>query len=212
MHHVMLDIDGTLVHSNDFEADCFHGAVVDVVETGLDTDWRAYRHVTDSGILLQHLENLGLLGQRDAIIVEVKAAFVQRIRDRLAAHPIEPIPGAAAFVDALRARHDVVVSIATGSWRESAILKLREAGIGVDGIPFASANDHFARTEIMRLAAARAVGKRAIGCTYFGDGEWDQAACAALGYDFVLVGGARFHWPSIADFTDLERAMGYIGL
>ncbi len=64
----------------------------------------------------------------------------------------------------------------------------------------------------MRLAAARAVGEREIGCTYFGDGEWDQAACSALGYDFVLVGGARFHWPWIADFTDLERAQAFIDL
>lgn len=208
----MLDIDGTLVRSNDFEADCYLGAVVDVVETGLDTDWRAYRHVTDSGILHQHLDALGLIGERETILAEVKAAFVERIRAHLDANAIEAVPGAAAFVAALRARDDIVVSIATGGWRESAVLKLRAAGIDSDGIPFASANDHFARTEIMRLAATRAVGERAVACTYFGDGEWDQAACAALGYGFVLVGGATFHWPWIADFDDLERALGFIGI
>lgn len=212
MRQVMLDIGGILVRSNDFEADCHRGAIVGVVGTGLDTYWCVYRHVTDSGILYQHLDTLGLTGERESIFVEVRSAFVARIRDHLDSNSIEAVPVATVFVAALRRRDDISLSIATGGWRESAGLKLRAAGIDVDGIPLASADDHFARSEIKRLAVTLAVGERPVDCSYFGNGEWDQAAGAALGYDFVLVGGATFHRPRIADFDDLEQALGFVGI
>lgn len=37
---------------------------------------------------------------------------------------------------------------------------------------------------------------------YFGDAEWDKAACEELGFQFVLVGKRTTHQPSIDDFTD----------
>ena len=81
------------------------------------------------------------------------------------------------------------VAIATGGWFESAVLKLDSAGLHRPGIPVATADDSWDRTEIMRIALAR-LGTGFESVTYYGDGPWDRAACEALGWRFVAVGPA----------------------
>jgi hypothetical protein len=101
------------------------------------------------------------------------------------------------------------VSIATGGWKESAILKLNSAGIKYSSIPLASSNDHYSRIEIMKLAAERASTNQ-YPCTYFGDGAWDKEACNYLGYNFVLVGSKFKHNPCINNFQEIESALACI--
>jgi len=53
-------------------------------------------------------------------------------------HPINEVAGAREFLAALKSMPNVIVSIATGGWYESAVLKLASAEINIDSIPIAS--------------------------------------------------------------------------
>jgi len=91
-------------------------------------------------------------------------------------------------------------------------MKLESADIDVSDIPIASSDNHYARTEIMKIAEEKAVGKNRVPCTYFGDGEWDKMACEELGFNFVLVGEKIYHQQNIMDFSNAKQAMAFIGL
>ncbi len=212
MRHVMFDVDGTLVDSDGFDGDCYLDSVYEVLGHRLDPDWTRYTHVSDAGILDQHIRENRLDARADEIRAEVKAVFTSKISGHIEANPARQIPGAARFIDHLRRREDLSISIATGGWRETALIKLESAQIDVSGIPIASSNNHYSRTEIMKIAATEAVGSDSVPCTYFGDGEWDRRACEQLGYNFVLVGNGTSHDQAIADFDDAEQALRYIGL
>jgi len=123
-----------------------------------------------------------------------------------------PEAGASKFLFELRQIRDLTLSIATGGWHETALMKLEAADIDVRDIPIASSNNHYARTEIMKIAKEKAVGHTEVICTYFGDGEWDKLACEELGFNFVLIGERTDHHQNIRDFSDLEQAMPFIGL
>ena len=60
MHLVMFDIDGTLVHSYDFDEECYVEAVEEVLGCAVNSDWSKYQHVTDSGILDEIIHNQNL--------------------------------------------------------------------------------------------------------------------------------------------------------
>lgn len=207
----MFDIDGTLLQSEHFDGQCYQQAIFEVLGQPLDTDWTRYEHVSDSGILDQHLRELGLESGHDAIKADVKRLFSAKIARHLEREPARPIAGAVEFIRRLRGIENSSLCIATGGWRETALLKLASASIDVDGLPLASASDHYSRIEIMKIAATQAGGKLEQPWVYFGDGEWDQQACAALGFDFVAVGHRISHKNQIADFSDVAQAMSYLG-
>ena len=206
----MFDIDGTLVESYDIDAQCFIDAVQEVMGLSINSNWADYEHVTDEGILNEVLSNHGI-SNRDAVKAEIKRRFIQKLEVELAQEPVREIKGAASFLHRLQSMENVVVSLATGGWRESATLKLRSANIDYLSIPMASSDDHYSRTEIMKLAASRAA-KDQYACTYFGDGIWDQAASAQLGFNFVLVGDKLNHHQNIMDFQSIDTALAYAGL
>ncbi|MET0089936.1 MAG: HAD family hydrolase [Candidatus Thiodiazotropha sp.] len=209
---VMFDIDGTLVESYDFDAECFQDAVREVLDIEIDTDWHHYRHVSDTGILLQVLDEQGIQTQQETLIRRIRHEFTDRIASHLASEPMIAVPGARELFEALRQREDVTLALATGGWSETARLKLIAAGFDIHDVPLASSSHHYDRIEIMkqaeRLCAIDAPQRR----TYFGDGPWDVLAAKALGYEFVLVGDRVDHTPSIADYQDLDRVLRLLEL
>ena len=212
VHHVMFDIDGTLVQSEAFDGECYLEAVLEVVGHRLDPDWTKYTHVSDTGILNQFLGEIGLQAERERVHAEVKAVFVAKIANHLKANAVQQVRGASEFIRALQRQGNIGLSIATGGWLETALMKLKSAEIDVSGIPIASSNDHFSRTEIMRIAEAKVVDGAGIPCTYFGDGEWDKKACEELGFNFVLVGEKVEHDQHLRDFMNNDQALAFLGL
>ncbi|MCG8517976.1 MAG: HAD family hydrolase [Pseudomonadales bacterium] len=212
MHLVLFDIDGTLVESYDFDTECFQAAIQDVLGVTIGPDWGHYHHVTDSGILAEVIDGLGFQPDSERITAEVKERFLSRVADYISCHAVSPIPGAQAFLSQLMERKNVAVAFATGGWSESAKMKLDAAGLTFSSVPLASSSDHYSRTEIMRLAERRAGKSPYDSMTYFGDGPWDQKASEALGYNFVAVGDRIASPKSVRDFTDVDMALGYIGL
>lgn len=207
MHLVMFDIDGTLVDSAGFDADLYAQAVEGVLNIEVDRNWDAYEHVSDSGILEQLLRDSRFANDRAALAARVQQRFVGLVRDYLQREPVavREIAGARRLVERLLALPDVRVAIATGGWEPTARLKLEYVGIDLGGVGFASSSDARARTDIMRLAAQRALSgtsfKRA---TYFGDGAWDRRASAELGYEFVAVGRGVAHPVTYDDLRDVD--------
>lgn len=216
MHHIMFDVDGTLVQSWRMDEACFLDSVTRVLGEAavrcLDTHWSGYPHVTVAGILDHLLLQLGLQQDQKAIHQAVKQEFVQGIRCYLSKHPIEEIKGAARFIQRLKEIDNVSLSIATGGWLDSARLKLESADIDISGIPVASSDDHYARVEIMRIAGDMAGVTQQHSITYFGDAVWDKQSCSELGYNFVLVGDRTSNPQKLDDLTSVHQALDYIGL
>lgn len=216
MNLFMLDVDGTLIDSYDFDSVCFRTAVEEVVGVELTDDWGAFTNVTDVGILEELIEQQGLRHERMRILREVKALFLSKLREYIASNSNDLVasPGAIAFVNDMKAHPNVVLAIATGGWEESARMKLRAAGFDISGVSFASCSDAMTRSEIMALAAFRA--KQDTGATfsrrvYFGDGEWDKMATSTLGYEFVAVGNKVQHHTRIPNFAHYDAIFGKLG-
>jgi FMN phosphatase YigB (HAD superfamily) len=208
----MFDVDGTLVMSDDFEGNCYLAAVYEVLGHGLDTDWAKYTYVSAEGILYQHISENGLYANRNSIQGAVKEAYTNNIASHIKNNPVQQVPGAAQFINMLRQLKNMSLSIATGGWKETTLMKLESAEIDVSDIPIASSNDHFSRNEIMKLAIEKSIGQTQVPCTYFGDGEWDKKACEELGFNFVLVGERISHDQKIMDFNEPHKAMAFIDL
>lgn len=207
MQAIMFDIDGTLVNSFEFDEQCFIEAVQEALNIDIDTCWESYPHVTDRGLLMEILKRAGHSMPIDECEAKVKPLFVKKVKAHLLKNSLEPVLGAAEFIQQLKHHPNVALSLATGGWLETAMAKLHAAKIDVSGIPIASSNDHYRRTSIMRLALARS-GAESVSETpiYFGDAAWDQSACKELGFSFVLVGNRVKHDPSISDFQDRALA------
>lgn len=188
MHAVVFDIDGTLIQSASVDDALYKEAVRSVLgPVRFRPAIEAYDFVTDSGILSQILDD-NAISTDPQVLSGIKDYFV----DALAAYisengPFEEILGAKRMLDTYRASREHGVAIATGGWRETALLKLRSAGFDLSGLPLATSDDSHDRTEIMRIALS-GLGTEFRSVTYYGDGPWDQVACAALGWEFVAVG------------------------
>ena len=133
-HLVMFDIDGTLLRSSQFDAELFELAVKEVLAISVDTDWSRYQHVSDTGILLEIIEEYQLQDRRDEIQHQVKACFIERVAAYLSQHGVAEIPGASAFLKVLCERDEFSVAIATGGWRRDSVDEARCGRSGGRGI------------------------------------------------------------------------------
>jgi phosphoglycolate phosphatase-like HAD superfamily hydrolase len=213
MHLVMFDIDGTLVDSAGFDSELYVEAVRRVLNVDIDGDWNAYEHVSDGGILEEVLRSARPDSEHAELAARVQECFVALVADYLRRAPgaVREIAGAKRLVERLLELPNVRVGIATGGWEPTAKLKLAHVGIGIERIGFASSSDARARTDIMQLAAQRALhGGTYTRATYFGDGAWDRRASEELGYGFVAVGGGVAHAVAYADLCDTDAILAHL--
>ena len=203
MHLILFDIDGTLVDSDEFDAELYVQAVREVLGIEIDDDWSTYRNVTDGGILDEIMDKAGLKTGRRRIHSEVKAVFCGLVSEYLDERVgrLPEIAGAGAFLAELESLPEVAIGLATGGWEETARMKLRAAGLDRYSLPLASGSDAFTRVEIMQIAENRALADRkASRRTYFGDGIWDKRASEELGYEFIAIGDKVNHHARYPDF------------
>ena len=188
MHAVIFDIDGTLLRSAAVDDDLYRRAVLSVLgDVQFRSSLEAYDYVSDAGILSQILSD-NALDDDVELVGAVKACFINELAAHIAANgPFEEIPGAKRTLEKLYRSANHSVAIATGGWRESALLKLKTAGLGELDVPLATSDDARDRKDIMRIALSH-LGSAFSSVTYFGDGPWDREATVALGWRFVAVG------------------------
>ncbi len=199
MHAVIFDVDGTLLQSAADDERLYRGAITTVLgSVEFRAAWQDYRHVTDSGILHDVLDDNGIENSR-ALEHAVKTVFEEMIRRHIEKiGPFEPVQGARKLLKRLVDSADCSVAIATGGWCSIATLKLITAGFVLEHIPMATSDDAHGRVEIMRIARDRIDGDTE-NITYVGDAVWDQAACRTLGWQFIGMG------PHVGGLTDFQR-------
>ena len=227
MKLAIFDIDGTLTNTNSVDNGCFVKALSEAHGiTEINTDWATYPHTTDSGITLQIFqEKFG----RDPEVSELdkfKSCFVNMLSDRYYSDSssFTEVTGASVALSRLKRESDWSVAIATGSWRESALLKLKAAKIDVDGIPAAFAEDGLSREEILLSAVSQSLKQYRLSSfaktVSIGDGLWDVRTARRLNFAFLGVGfgetagtldraGAKH---VIEDFADYSRLVSFLNV
>lgn len=192
MHLVMFDIDGTLIASSRIDTECFLQALVEGLGISrVDADWDHYKNATDQGCLEEIVLRNRNRMPTPAEIHAVKTRHLDLLRMKIASNPIvcQPIPGARGILRDLGTRTDVVVSLASGAWLESAKIKLEAAQIPYEGIAMATCDDAVSRTAIIQISRKRAQQRARCqafsSTTYVGDAPWDAQAARLLGYGFI---------------------------
>jgi FMN phosphatase YigB (HAD superfamily) len=188
MHAAIFDIDGTLLDSYGIDNSMYAEAIRAALgQVAIRDSWARYTRVTDTGALADICADNGITYDA-GVSNAVMNVYFGMLRSLMATKgPYQEMPGALQYLTALRNRPDVRVAYATGGWRATAEHKLKSAGFPLSDIPLASADDFPDRAEIMLHALGQLAGPFA-SVTYFGDGVWDQAAAAKLGWEFVAVG------------------------
>ena len=222
---VIFDIDGTLVRSKAADGECYAEAWREEFGVeGVSAETGDFRHSTDSGIAREiFLDRLGREAT-DGDIARLRTRFTSLLRERAEQNPEEflEVPGAREALRRLRDHGDWAVAVATGSWRASATLKLRRAGIDVEGVPLVTSDDILMREDILKRTIERARklhGREGFRRTvYVADGAWDVRAAARLDLAFLGVqdtrDAARLREAGapavIRDFSDFELFLEHL--
>lgn len=222
MKLAIFDIDGTLTNTNSVDDECFIKALSEALAiTGIDTDWSLYQHTTDSGITQQVFQEKFGRDPAGSELEKLKSCFVNLLSEQYEANSsgFAAIAGAADALSRLSREPDWAVAIATGSWREAALLKLKAAKIDIDGIPAAFAEEGPSREAILQSAVSQSLKKFGLHnferTVSIGDGLWDCRTARVLGFAFLGVGrgssGAKLSQAGathvIEDFADYDRMM-----
>lgn len=195
MHLLMFDLDGTLLTSNALDEYCFSGAMGTVMGIqNIQCDWTDYQYVTDEGIVSEmvHRQLKRPATKNELLTIKTKILELLRSQAHTNRENFTPLPGALDLFCSLKENRSCGVAIATGCWKESAILKLSTAGFDTENLPMAFSDDSHRREDIMHIACARALDFWGVSefetVTYVGDGVWDLRASKRLGYQFIGIG------------------------
>ncbi len=205
MNLVMLDIDGTLTQSYDYDREIFGVAIAEVLGSPpVNADLNGYVDKTSLGVTVEAIERITGKIPETKKIEEVKARVLQYFEKMYRESPENfcEIPGASYFLERLRNQNAVGIAIATGCWRSEALFKLKASKLDVEGIPMSTSDDERNRKRIMENAVELA--KKFYNCrgferiVYLGDGPWDMQASRSLGFRFIGIG------PRMQALKDLE--------
>lgn len=205
MKLLLWDIDGTLVRVGDLGRGPFQTAVVDVL--GRDLDPELHRRVRMSGKTDPQIAR-ELLLEAEVHADDVDAHLPDVLR-RVEAHLLAAeqrmraegfaTPGAAAVLEALAERDDVVQSVLTGNLASNAVVKLRAFGLDrwIDFDSGAYGSDHHDREELVPIALAKASARHggdfsAAETWVIGDTPRDLACAKAGGARCALVATGGF--------------------
>ena len=140
---VIFDVDGTLARTSQVDDDCWLQAAKDILGLAdMETDWGAYEHSTDEAIASQLIRDRTDLADNHETIERVRRRHDELTHAAVDADPslFQATPGAEGVFDRL-AEDGWASAIATGGWKGTATLKLVRAGIDLEGVPAAFAQD-----------------------------------------------------------------------
>jgi len=191
MTFVIFDIDGTLTNTKNIDDKCFMKAFEHTFKIDIwGQKWGNLKNVTDWGIteeLVQREWNRKPRKDEYELMISnfVTNLETERARDK---SQFSEVLGAKKFFYELKELDEFKLGIATGSWRESAKLKLETIGIMFDEICFSNSDIHKSREAITKDAIQQLINKYQKSpeqIFYFGDGEWDFKTCKNLGIEFI---------------------------
>lgn len=159
MKLVVFDLDGTLTGTSAVDETCFVQAFADALNIqSLSTNWLDYEHATDTAVALQAFSKQFGRDPKPGEISKVVARFVELLGRHHALNSalFAEVAGASAFLTELRRNPEWCVALATGGWKRSAEFKIRSAGLPLENVPAAFAEDGPSREAIIQTAIARA--------------------------------------------------------
>ncbi|MDP2326464.1 MAG: haloacid dehalogenase-like hydrolase [Dehalococcoidia bacterium] len=212
---ILFDLDGTLVKF-DVDAPILDRVLAQVV--GLPDQGRLYDGVgrTERWIATEAARSVGM--PLEGAFERYAAAYTPLLREALAHVAPTPLPGVTAALEALRARDDVVIGMATGGMRANAVLKMEHARIAsfFDPLRGAFGDEHHDRVEVFRHAALDCGWSGGQGLVFVGDTERDILSALEVGGRPVGVATGGFTEAQLReagaaavlpDFTDLPRTL-----
>ncbi len=225
MKLAVFDIDGTLTETNEVDDECFVRAFATSHQiTDIETDWTKYNHVTDSGIASEIINQRLGRSPKEEDFLTFKNRFIENLNEFASKDKtlFAEVSNAKAMLEKLSLEKDWAIALATGSFYDSAKLKLKKAIINIKDFPIATADDAVSREEILQTAIKKSLEK--YGLTKFekiisiGDGVWDVRTAKNLDLDFIGIAsgkraevlreeGANY---IIKDFTDYENFLAYL--
>jgi len=189
----IFDIDGTLTQTTDVDDTCYRAAVAETIGLPVNAiDWTGTPHHSDRGIFDWLFERLGRPLPSDTQVAAARDRLTERLTAARAQSPEQfaPIEGAPSVFEHLTTR-GWNITIATGCWLPSALIKLDAGSIDVRDVPIACSDDAPARIDIVTLARQRAeafYGLEFERVVSIGDGVWDVEAARALELPFIGIG------------------------
>lgn len=189
---LIFDIDGTLTNTVDIDDKCFLQALFDLFAIKeSQIDWEMIKEKssgTDSAILNEIFLLVKSELPTQTEIDAFKKYFLTLLKKNT--HHFKQIDGAENFFNILRKNRYLEIAIATGSYYDSAQIKLSEAGINYKGIEISASDDTKMRKDIISNILDKYTEdeiKAFERIIYFGDGKWDYLAAQQNNIDFIAV-------------------------
>jgi len=158
MRLVLFDIDGTLLNSGGVGRASMQVALTEIFGSPGNPTYR-YDGKTDKQIVR---DTMRLEGHSDDHIDSQMVVLIDRYLDGLKERiesrkfDVRPLPGVLEILDALEARHDIVLGLLTGNVEAGARAKLSAAGIDPDRFRVnAFGSDHEHRPQLPAIAQRR---------------------------------------------------------
>jgi len=159
MRLVLFDIDGTILLSDGAGRRAVNRALVEVFGTAGSSDHR-FDGKTDPQIVREMMRLAGHGDDHiDARMTPLLDRYLELLHDELrnGAGRVRLMPGVCELLDALEARHDVLLGLLTGNLAAGAHAKLSAAGVDPGRFRIgAYGSDHERRAELPAVAQLRA--------------------------------------------------------
>ena len=189
---IIFDIDGTLLYSNKIDSQCFADTYEKIYKTPFPTiDWSKFPHVTDDTIfktaIQQHFNRPAL----DDEMQFFKNEFVAAIQAQRKIQPQEfkEVKNSKNTVEYLVNHSDFEVGIATGGWKNPAMVKLHHIGIPTSQLHMSFADGNPTREDIIQgvFEQTDSLNFQFQKIVYVGDAPWDVKTTANMNLPFVGV-------------------------
>lgn len=206
---IIFDIDGTLLNSMRIDSKYYIQSITD--EFGINNineDWSIYNKITDSGLFEEIYINHFKKKPDDDDFKKHENKFYKILKSIFENQSdiISEIPGAHKIITKLRSLKNYFISIATGSYKKTALLKLNLFNISENDIPLSTANDDKSRENVVKICIDKS--KYFYNINTFdkiisiGDGIWDLKTAKYLKLPFIGIGKNRFN--KIANYISLN--------
>ncbi|MCI5054924.1 MAG: haloacid dehalogenase-like hydrolase [Flavobacteriales bacterium] len=192
MKLLIFDIDGTLTNSTNVDDECYVKAFYATFKIDL-LPYLGYDmiNVTDWGIAEEVFQGIHNRSISNEELMELRENFVGLLKSACDDNPevYSPVPGSLDFLKHLERNDQYEIAIATGSWSDSAAVKLGALGYDYENIPFSNCDLFISREEIVKDAISKSKAHYGLtsfhSITYFGDGLWDYKTCKNIDVPFV---------------------------
>jgi beta-phosphoglucomutase-like phosphatase (HAD superfamily) len=208
---IVFDIDGTLTDSVAHHQTAFVTALQQMGVMQINTDFKTYKHHTDSHIAKVIYE----LDRKQNFDAQQLELFESLLWSQISTVALKEIKGALQAVNLFEQTADFGVCYATGSLRKPATYKLNTIGINFEPGQLVASNEIETREEIVLAAIEQAKGHyqqnsfdRIIS---IGDGLWDLKTAQNLELEFIGIGpihketltahGMTLHFEDWTSFT-----------